>query len=250
MKPARRTASVPYGTETMHVLRAEKGFIIVGQETDGTVTPDDAGLAWAIGKAKKDFVGKRSLTRAAMVSPDRKQLVGLKTVYSRDRAAGRGADRRRCARTAAYDDIGSRHLVSLERRARSLDRPRPRRSGRARIGTRSTSRCPTRPSRSRSSSPCSSIRKENASTADALPSCTARWTIWPRRFAAFRSRHGSPARNCGVRLPRPRSRYRTDGHGFWSGDATRRLPLRRRRRPYGVLAWTGRMAARRRQRGI
>lgn len=70
----------PYGTETMHVLRAEKGYIIVGQETDGTVTPDDAGLGWAVGKAKKDFVGKRSLTRAAMVSPDRKQLVGLKTV--------------------------------------------------------------------------------------------------------------------------------------------------------------------------
>jgi sarcosine oxidase subunit alpha len=70
----------PYGTETMHVLRAEKGFIIVGQETDGTVTPDDAGLGWAIGKAKKDFVGKRSLARPAMAASDRKQLVGLLTV--------------------------------------------------------------------------------------------------------------------------------------------------------------------------
>jgi sarcosine oxidase subunit alpha len=70
----------PYGTETMHVLRAEKGFIIVGQETDGTVTPDDAGLGWAIGKAKKDFVGKRSLARPAMAADDRKQLVGLLTV--------------------------------------------------------------------------------------------------------------------------------------------------------------------------
>jgi sarcosine oxidase, subunit alpha len=68
-----------YGTETMHVLRAEKGFIIVGQETDGTVTPDDAGLGWAIGKAKKDFVGKRSLARPAMMAKDRKQLVGLLT---------------------------------------------------------------------------------------------------------------------------------------------------------------------------
>jgi sarcosine oxidase subunit alpha len=70
----------PYGTETMHVLRAEKGFIIVGQETDGTVTPDDSGLGWAIGKAKKDFVGKRSLVRPAMMATDRKQLVGLLTV--------------------------------------------------------------------------------------------------------------------------------------------------------------------------
>jgi sarcosine oxidase subunit alpha len=68
-----------YGTETMHVLRAEKGYIIVGQDTDGTLTPDDAGLSWAIGKAKPDFVGKRSLTRPDMLKPDRKQLVGLLT---------------------------------------------------------------------------------------------------------------------------------------------------------------------------
>ena len=70
----------PYGTETMHVLRAEKGFIIVGQETDGTATPDDVGLGWAVGKAKRDFVGKRSLARPAMSDPARKQLVGLATV--------------------------------------------------------------------------------------------------------------------------------------------------------------------------
>jgi len=69
-----------YGTEAMHVLRAEKGYIIVGQDTDGTVTPDDVGLGWAIGKAKSDFVGKRSLERASMTAPDRKQLVGLTTV--------------------------------------------------------------------------------------------------------------------------------------------------------------------------
>ena len=67
----------PYGTEAMHVLRAEKGYIIVGQETDGTVIPADLGLDWAIGKAKPDFVGKRSLTRPDMLRPDRKQLVGL-----------------------------------------------------------------------------------------------------------------------------------------------------------------------------
>src|SRR5215469_16967318 len=69
----------PYGTETMHVLRAEKGYIIVGQDTDGTVTPEDAGLSWAIGKSKPDFVGKRSLQRPAMQSPNRRQLVGLLT---------------------------------------------------------------------------------------------------------------------------------------------------------------------------
>jgi sarcosine oxidase subunit alpha len=68
-----------YGTETMHVLRAEKGYVIVGQETDGTVTPDDAGLGWAIGRNKPDFVGKRSLMRETMLDTNRKQLVGLLT---------------------------------------------------------------------------------------------------------------------------------------------------------------------------
>ncbi|MGD9507425.1 MAG: sarcosine oxidase subunit alpha [Geminicoccaceae bacterium] len=70
---------VPYGTEAMHVLRAEKGYIIVGQDTDGTLTPDDAGLGWAIGKAKPDFVGKRSLSRPDMLNANRRQLVGLLT---------------------------------------------------------------------------------------------------------------------------------------------------------------------------
>jgi sarcosine oxidase, subunit alpha len=67
----------------MHVMRAEKGYIIVGQETDGTVTPDDAGLAWAIGKTKPDFVGKRSLARPAIRAAGRKQLVGLLTEDSK-----------------------------------------------------------------------------------------------------------------------------------------------------------------------
>ncbi|MEX3010282.1 sarcosine oxidase subunit alpha [Hoeflea sp. TYP-13] len=68
-----------YGTETMHILRAEKGFIIVGQDTDGTVTPQDAGLSWAIAKSKPDFVGIRGLMRPDLVAEGRKQLVGLKT---------------------------------------------------------------------------------------------------------------------------------------------------------------------------
>ena len=53
---------IPYGTETMHLLRAEKGYIVVGQDTDGTVTPLDLNLNWMIGKNKKDFIGKRSLS--------------------------------------------------------------------------------------------------------------------------------------------------------------------------------------------
>jgi sarcosine oxidase subunit alpha len=67
----------PYGTDAMHVLRAEKGFIIIGQETDGTVTADDLGLGWTIGRDKGDFIGKRSLSLRELSRADRLQLVGL-----------------------------------------------------------------------------------------------------------------------------------------------------------------------------
>ena len=67
----------PYGTEAMHVLRAEKGYVIVGQDTDGTVTPHDLGMSWIVRKDDSDFIGKRSLRRPDTVRPDRKQLVGL-----------------------------------------------------------------------------------------------------------------------------------------------------------------------------
>ncbi|MBX3566572.1 MAG: sarcosine oxidase subunit alpha [Rhizobiaceae bacterium] len=75
----RKHGACAYGTEAMHVLRAEKGYIIVGQDTDGTVTPADASVDWAIGKKKKDFVGIRGLQRPDLVASGRKQLVGLKT---------------------------------------------------------------------------------------------------------------------------------------------------------------------------
>jgi len=66
----------PYGTETMHVLRAEKGYPIVGQDTDGTVTPQDAGMEWVV-STKKDFVGRRSYAREDTRRADRKHLVGV-----------------------------------------------------------------------------------------------------------------------------------------------------------------------------
>jgi sarcosine oxidase subunit alpha len=66
----------PYGTEAMHVLRAEKGYPIVGQDTDGTVTPQDAGMEWVVSKVK-DFIGKRSHTRADTARPDRRHLVSV-----------------------------------------------------------------------------------------------------------------------------------------------------------------------------
>jgi sarcosine oxidase, subunit alpha len=69
--------ATPYGTEAMHVLRAEKGYPIVGQDTDGSVTPHDLGMDWIVSKTKPDFLGKRSFARVDTARADRKQLVGL-----------------------------------------------------------------------------------------------------------------------------------------------------------------------------
>ncbi|SHE63558.1 sarcosine oxidase subunit alpha [Loktanella atrilutea] len=71
---------MPYGTEALHVLRAEKGFIMIGDETDGTVIPQDLNLDWAISKKKDDFLGKRGQMRTHMQDPDRWKLVGLETL--------------------------------------------------------------------------------------------------------------------------------------------------------------------------
>ncbi|MCP4075298.1 MAG: sarcosine oxidase subunit alpha [Gammaproteobacteria bacterium] len=73
----------PYGTESMHVLRAEKGYVIVGQDTDGSVTPVDLGMDWVVSKVK-DFIGRRSLYREDCVREGRKQLVGLLTLNGSD----------------------------------------------------------------------------------------------------------------------------------------------------------------------
>ena len=71
---------MPYGTEALHVMRAEKGFIMIGDETDGTVIPQDLNMQWAISKKKEDFLGKRAQERAHMTSADRWKLVGLETL--------------------------------------------------------------------------------------------------------------------------------------------------------------------------
>jgi len=72
--------AMPYGTEALHVMRAEKGFIMIGDESDGTVIPQDLGLSWAISKKKADYIGKRAQERSHMTDPDRWQLVGLETL--------------------------------------------------------------------------------------------------------------------------------------------------------------------------
>ncbi|MFZ5709884.1 MAG: sarcosine oxidase subunit alpha family protein [Pseudomonadota bacterium] len=80
LEAGREFGVMPYGTEALHVMRAEKGFIMIGDETDGTVIPQDLGLDWAISKKKPDYLGKRAQERTHMASADRWKLVGLETL--------------------------------------------------------------------------------------------------------------------------------------------------------------------------
>ena len=79
MQAGEEFGAMPYGTETLHILRAEKGFIMIGDETDGTVIPQDLNLQWALSKKKADYLGKRAHERSHMADPDRWKLVGLET---------------------------------------------------------------------------------------------------------------------------------------------------------------------------
>jgi sarcosine oxidase subunit alpha len=80
MEAGKALGAMPYGTECLHVMRAEKGFIMIGDETDGTVIPQDLGLDWAISKKKADYLGKRGQERSYLASPDRWKLVGFETL--------------------------------------------------------------------------------------------------------------------------------------------------------------------------
>ncbi len=101
-----RRGSRPYGTETMHVLRAEKGYPIVGQDTDGTVTPHDLGMGWAVSKKKPDFIGKRLVRRAPRTAP-----------------AGSQAARRRCCRVDPSAAAARRFADRRARRGRAAPAP-------------------------------------------------------------------------------------------------------------------------------
>ncbi|MGP9804647.1 sarcosine oxidase subunit alpha family protein [Paracoccus sp. NSM] len=79
-REGRDFAVTPYGTEAMHVMRAEKGFIMIGDETDGTIIPQDLGLDWAISKKKPDYIGKRAQKRLHMTDGNRWKLVGIESL--------------------------------------------------------------------------------------------------------------------------------------------------------------------------
>lgn len=80
LKAGEEFGIMPYGTEALHIMRAEKGFIMIGDETDGTIIPQDLNLKWALSKKKDDYLGKRAHERSHMADPDRWKLVGLETL--------------------------------------------------------------------------------------------------------------------------------------------------------------------------
>ena len=67
----------PVGSEALLVLRMEKGYVLVGRDTDGTTEPDDLAMGGVLAKKARDFVGRRSLHREVSRDPGRLQLVGL-----------------------------------------------------------------------------------------------------------------------------------------------------------------------------
>ena len=68
---------MPYGIEALSVLRAEKGYILIGTDTDGMTLPVDLGLDGPLRAKQVDFVGKRSLMTPDAKRADRRQFVGL-----------------------------------------------------------------------------------------------------------------------------------------------------------------------------
>jgi sarcosine oxidase, subunit alpha len=65
------------GLEALMILRAEKGFIVVGKDTDGTTMPHDLGVTGPRESRADEYIGKRSLSMPIAIEPRRKQLVGL-----------------------------------------------------------------------------------------------------------------------------------------------------------------------------
>ena len=77
LEAGRAFGIVPYGIEALMVLRAEKGYLHVGTDTDGATTPDDVGWGAVARRKESDYIGRRSLFRPANQAANRRQWVGL-----------------------------------------------------------------------------------------------------------------------------------------------------------------------------
>jgi methylglutamate dehydrogenase subunit C len=83
MKSGAEFGVVPYGTETLGVLRVEKGHV-AGNEIGGQTTAGDLGLGKML-STKKDYIGRTMARRPALIAADRPSLVGLKPVDTTQR---------------------------------------------------------------------------------------------------------------------------------------------------------------------
>ena len=82
-RAARKQGATPMGVEALSVLRLEKGFIIVGADTDGETMPHDLGFGDPREKRSDSYVGDRSLFTEDAMRADRRQLVGLRALDER-----------------------------------------------------------------------------------------------------------------------------------------------------------------------
>lgn len=69
---------VALGSEALLILRAEKGYILIGRDTDGNTEPQDLGVGAPLRNKQHDFLGRRSLMRPVSGDAGRLQLVGLR----------------------------------------------------------------------------------------------------------------------------------------------------------------------------
>ena len=122
----------PYGLEALSLLRAEKGYLIVGQDTDINTTALDAGLGWLV-KSDRDYVGKRALARRDFQRADRYQIVGFRS----DEAVMEGAQL--VADLSAAPPVPMAGVVTTSHRSGTLGGPFGLalvKGGRARLGER------------------------------------------------------------------------------------------------------------------
>ncbi|MEQ8263873.1 2Fe-2S iron-sulfur cluster-binding protein [Pseudohaliea sp.] len=68
---------VPFGIESLMLLRTEKGYLHVGSDTDGNTMPQDIGWGRAVERKPADFIGRRTLSQEAGRDPARFQFTGL-----------------------------------------------------------------------------------------------------------------------------------------------------------------------------
>jgi sarcosine oxidase subunit alpha len=73
---------VPFGVEAQRILRLEKGFLLLGHDTDALANPLEAGLGSMVSFDKPAFIGRDNLLRAKAMAP-RSRLVGFQMADGR-----------------------------------------------------------------------------------------------------------------------------------------------------------------------